>query len=885
MSDTLGRRLISASALLTMLVVLIFAGMVYAIGDLRNAGRQERHSEEVIAASSAMQTLVLNLETSSRGYVITRKQPFLGPWTRNVDAFPGQAANFVARLNGEPQQQQLARSIVAGVRSYIDDYSKGLVATARSEPSAAAAIVSAGEGKRRVDALRAKFGTLVAAETDLAAHERANAEAAGRWATRAGIAGIIGSALLILVFAVYLARAIVRPLRRMAVEAGTLTTYDVSVHEPEAGRNASLKRQNTALELQSDGLKAHQVTMEAHQVTMEAHQVTLERLVDINRALLDASVDGIRLVDLEGRTLLANSVIEHLTTAIFGVPKYATLQEGSAIADRLTDPASYLATMETIAADPDCATRDDFELADVRRAFERHTGPVHDSAGELIGRIIVIREITAERDAARLKSELVATVSHELRTPLTGVLGFAELLMHHDRDDDTGRRYLQTIHSEAQRLTALVDDFLDVQKIEAGRFTLALESFELAALLEHEVEIFAAQATKHRLEFETPDEPLAMVGDRNRIGQVIANLLSNAIKYSPAGGAVTITAIPREGFARVMVSDSGLGIPKDQQAQVFTRFFRVDSSDTREIGGTGLGLALCHEIVTAHGGRIGFESTEGVGSTFWFELPSAWRASAADNRARVLVIEDDPALATLLAECLALDGLEVEMAAAGESGLERALANPPAVVCLDIFLPGALDGWQVLVQLKANPLTAHVPVIVCTGEKGRSTAATLGATEFVAKPFTGDQLREAVARQLSAERSSVLVVDDDLALRRLVVETLARDGGELREAADGLEALAMIAVRPPDVLVMDLAMPKLDGFAMLDRLLERAETRQIPVVVLTGRDLTGAERRLLRERNASVLEKRKYSGDQLRWLVRQALGQAAEPAPVSTRAA
>jgi CheY-like chemotaxis protein len=424
-----------------------------------------------------------------------------------------------------------------------------------------------------------------------------------------------------------------------------------------------------------------------------------------------------------------------------------------------------------------------------------------------------------------------------------------------------------------------------VQKIEAGRFTLALESFELGELLERQVEIFSPQSSDHQLQFERPDEPLAMVGDRNRIGQVIANLLSNAIKYSPAGGAVTITAVPREGFARVTVSDSGLGIPNDQKAQVFTRFFRVDSSDTRAIGGTGLGLALCHEIVTAHGGRIGFESTEAVGSTFWFELPSAWRASAADNRARVLVIEDDPALTTLLAECLALDGLEVETAVTGESGLELALARPPAVVYLDIYLPGALDGWQVLVQLRANPLTAQVPVIVCTNEKGRSTAATLGATEFLAKPFTGDTLREAVARQLSAERSSVLVVDDDLALRRLVVETLARDGGELREAADGLEALAMIAVRAPDVLVMDLAMPKLDGFGVLDRLLERAETRQIPVVVLTGRDLTGAERRLLTQRNASVLEKRKYSGDQLRWLVRQALGQAAEPAPVSTRAA
>jgi signal transduction histidine kinase/CheY-like chemotaxis protein/CHASE3 domain sensor protein len=881
-SDTLGRRLISASAVLTLLVALIFGAMLFAIRDLRDAGRQERRSEQVIAASGAMQTLVLNLETSVRGYVITREEPFLDPWKRNLAGFPASAAHFDRLVADKPQERQIERSIVAEIRSYIDNYSKNLVATARHDPRAALAIVSSGAGKRRVDALRAQFGTLVATETATAAHEREQADAAGSWATRAGIAGVIGSVLLILGFAVYLARAIIIPLRRLASERAA---YEISLREPEGGRTASLERQNTALELQSDGLKAHQVTMEAHQVTMEAHQVTLERLVDINRALLDASVDGIRLVDLEGRTLLANSVIEHLTTEIFKIPKYATMQEGSAIADRLTDPVAYLATMETIAADPDCATRDDFELADVRRAFERHTGPVRDSAGELIGRIIVVREITAERDAARLKSELVATVSHELRTPLTGVLGFAELLMHHDLDDDTGRRYLQTIHSEAQRLTALVDDFLDVQKIEAGRFTLALESFELAALLEHEVEIFAAQATNHQLEFETPNEPLAMVGDRNRIGQVIANLLSNAIKYSPAGGAVTITATPREGFARVTVSDAGLGIPADQQAQVFTRFFRVDSSDTREIGGTGLGLALCHEIVTAHGGRIGFESTEGVGSTFWFELPSAWRASAADNRARVLVVEDDPALATLLGECLALDGLEVELAATGESGLERALARPPAVVCLDVFLPGALDGWQVLVQLKANPLTAHVPVIVCTGEKGRSTAATLGATEFVAKPFTGDQLREAVARQLSAERSSVLVCDDDLALRRLVVETLARDGGELREAADGLEALAMIAVRAPDVLVMDLAMPKLDGFGVLERLLERAETRQIPVVVLTARELTGAERRLLRERNASVLEKRKYSGDQLRWLVRQALGQSAEPAPVSTRAA
>ena len=165
--------------------------------------------------------------------------------------------------------------------------------------------------------------------------------------------------------------------------------------------------------------------------------------------MLDASVDGIRLVDLEGRTLLANSAIETLTTEVFGLPADATLQERSAITERLTDAASYNATMEAIAADPECSTQDRFELADRGAAFQRHTGPVRNSAGELIGRIIVVREVTAEREAARLKSELVATVSHELRTPLTGVLGFAELLMHQDVDEPTRRRYLETIHGEA----------------------------------------------------------------------------------------------------------------------------------------------------------------------------------------------------------------------------------------------------------------------------------------------------------------------------------------------------------------------------------------------------------------------------------------------------
>ncbi len=479
-------------------------------------------------------------------------------------------------------------------------------------------------------------------------------------------------------------------------------------------------------------------------------------------------------------------------------------------------------------------------------------------------------ELAAAREAARLKCELVATVSHELRTPLASVLGFAELLLRRDLDAVTRERYAQTIHDEAQRLAQLLDDFLDLERIEAGQFTLALESFELLALLQHQVDIFSGQSASHTLKLVAPDGSLRVVGDRSRVGQVVANLLSNAIKYSPHGGVVAITATARDGFVHVEVTDAGLGIPAEQQPQVFTKFFRVDSSDTRQIGGTGLGLALCQEIVAAHGGSIGFESSEGTGSAFWFELPSARRSTEAVRPMRVLVLQEDTELATRIAQSLALDGLEVELAATGVLGLDLALTQPPALICLDIDLPGELDGWQVMVRLKASPATAHVPVIVCGAEQGRNTATTLGAAGFQPKPFTPEHLREAVAHQLSEIRSLVLVVGGDEMLRRLVVETLAHDGGDLGEAADSLEALAMIAARQPDVLVLDLPEPGPKEFETIEKLLEHPATRGLPIVLLTGRALSPSEQRFLREHFVSLIQKSEYSSEQLRRLIHRA---------------
>lgn len=234
-----------------------------------------------------------------------------------------------------------------------------------------------------------------------------------------------------------------------------------------------------------------------------------------------------------------------------------------------------------------------------------------------------IDELRAQEERELLRSGLVANVSHELRTPLTSILGFTQTLLRHETDDETRRRYLSIVEQEGERLRHLIDVLLDLRSGEEGRFTVARERLDLADVVDEEVELAAAQAPAHALRKELDGRPLWVDGDARRLRQVVSNLLSNAVKYSPGGGDVTIAAARVDGRVRVSVTDSGLGIPAAQQQQIFTRFFRVETPERREIGGSGLGLALTREIVEAHGGRIGFESAEGRGSTFFFELPEA----------------------------------------------------------------------------------------------------------------------------------------------------------------------------------------------------------------------------------------------------------------------
>jgi signal transduction histidine kinase len=344
------------------------------------------------------------------------------------------------------------------------------------------------------------------------------------------------------------------------------------------------------------------------------------------RALIDATIDGICLTDVDGNILIVNEPLIGMAMDL-GMPAEGTVLERLlAVADKLADPERYRQRMIEIADSPGQATTDEFELQGTGRVFRGYTSPVNDRRGDPVGRIWTLREVTADKELERMRDAFVATVSHELRTPLTSISGFLEML--HDEEHrigDTGRTYLDVIRRSTERLHHLVEDLLLVAQIEARRVDLQHEPIDLAAVAERAVEAVRPWASeKHvRIELSTSDVP-TILGDERRLGQVLDNLLSNAIKFSGDGDVVEVAVERNDGDrARIVVADHGIGIPADEQGHVFSRFYRARAANELAVPGTGLGLAISRTLVDQHGGTIDLESREGEGTTVTVHLPTA----------------------------------------------------------------------------------------------------------------------------------------------------------------------------------------------------------------------------------------------------------------------
>jgi signal transduction histidine kinase/DNA-binding response OmpR family regulator len=480
--------------------------------------------------------------------------------------------------------------------------------------------------------------------------------------------------------------------------------------------------------------------------------------------------------------------------------------------------------------------------------------------------------------ASRHKSEFLASMSHELRTPLNAVIGFSEVLLErmfgelNERQDD----YLRDIHSAGRHLLALLGDILDLSKIEAGRMELDIAAFSMDDVIAQALALVRERATLHgiQLGLEADGNLGTVWADELRLKQVMLNLLSNAVKFTPDGGRVTVRAWRDEDEVDVTVTDTGIGIEPADQDRIFDSFQQGERSASSSEG-TGLGLTLSRRIVELHGGRLWLTSAPGEGSTFGFAIPQPASSTGAESEAgraevdvnpagpTVVVIEDDPRSAELVELHLRAAGLRTVVAPSGEQGLDLVRTEDPVAVVLDIHLPG-MNGWEVLAALKGDPETADVPVVVVSVEPERGRGFALGATEYLVKPVSGEHLLAAVTRLLppswvvegeESRRLSAVVVDDDPLALKLVRSTLEPLGWEVHTCAGGQQAADLVRAVSPSVVVMDLLMPQVDGFAVIDELRPERDSEGPPIVVLTAKSLTPEDRSRLEGRIAFVAEK------------------------------
>ncbi len=512
------------------------------------------------------------------------------------------------------------------------------------------------------------------------------------------------------------------------------------------------------------------------------------------------------------------------------------------------------------------------------RYMEAHAVPILSEDGTVAEWIGTHADVTERKDAEaamqaardeaeeanRAKSTFIANMSHELRTPLSAIIGYSEMLqeeLEDSGDPDGLGDDIRKVESNARHLLSLINDVLDLSKIESGKMEVFAETFDVAEMAGTVATTVQALVEKrgNTLTLDLAPDLGAMHSDVTKVRQILLNLLSNAAKFTE-GGNITLSAERRSGrggkdWLAFRVSDSGIGMTEEQLAKLFQRFQQADASTTRRFGGTGLGLSITKAFSAMLGGEVDVESTPGQGSAFTVRLPSTIaEPDAAEGEAQaehddasgdlVLVIDDDPAQRDLMTRFLEREGFSARTAPDGPTGIELARALRPRAILLDVMMPG-MDGWSVLSALKAIPELVQIPVVMVTFVSQRGLANFLGAADYVLKPVEWERFRQVMDR-FRGEDGDVLVVDDDADTRQRTRTVLERNGWTVTEATNGLEALDQVAHAVPKLILLDLTMPVMDGFSFLRALRERPGCADVPVVVLSARDLTSEDRKRLR---------------------------------------
>jgi len=644
------------------------------------------------------------------------------------------------------------------------------------------------------------------------------------------------------------------------------------------------------------------------------------------RSLIENASDAIFILDHENKIMYASPAVERAG----GVSCDLLRGKDFLLFPDAADRPAIAEALDAVRNEPGLVARTELSRTTGRGVayFELVAGNMFSSQ-YLKGIIVNVRDITERRRSEQLakeketaetankaKSQFLANMSHELRTPLNAIIGYSEMLS--EEAEDLGQKSmiadLAKIRSAGKHLLALINDVLDLSKIEAGRMDIFVENFSIASAVKDVVSTITPLVSKNANQFvvDIPEGIGDMRADLTKVRQGLFNLLSNAAKFTDHGTiTLRVAKLMNNGtdFIAFQVADTGIGMTDEQLSRLFEAFSQADASTTRKYGGTGLGLAITRRFCRMMGGDVTVTSTPGEGSAFTIILPQtvikdtdptgpaasapahsdALATSApasiapqspapvatnnAPRRQTILIIDDDPIVLDLMRRSLTRQGAEpqftIETASGGAEGLARARQLKPDVITLDLMMPGK-DGWSVLSDLKADPELANIPVVLVSILDNRQMGFALGASDYMVKPVDFDRLGAILHRldgQSQRTGGYVLIVEDDPDTRELERRTLEKAGWQVREAQDGAAALEHIKAEIPRLILLDLLMPRMDGFQLVD-VLHASTLRDIPIVVVTAKTLTESDQATLRGRVSAIFEKSAYTLEQLAAAVR-----------------
>lgn len=777
------------SLLVISLLILVGHALVSEFHSNRAVRAEINRSYETRAQIQSVFSLLQDAETGQRGYVISGDDGFLEPYDNAVTVMDDQIAALTAQLASRPDQAADLRRLRGLAAQKLVAMQTGIDARRADGREAAMAIVTAGEGKQIMDDVREVVARMSAVE----------ARALVAYARTAEVRTVRTESLVAILF-----------LALIAAIGGT------------------------------------SVVLWRYTRTRQTMLAAVEATAARQHAIFNSAIDGII-------TLNPSGSIETVNTAAVRMFGYEAAELNRRDVSLLIDiaPDGDGAFLKRLGASRG-ALEDGLVREMEARRKDGGTFPVDVALGAMslptgVHVVAIVRDISERRRLERLKDEFVSTVSHELRTPLTSIAGSLGLLAGGAAGalPEKAARLIQIAQSNSQRLVRLINDILDIEKIESGQLRLDLIPLDLRDIARRSVEGVRGLADQRGVALALSEGEAAPVrGDADRLIQVVTNLLSNAVKFSPEHSVVRVAVDPATRIARLSVVDQGPGIPDSFRARIFSKFAQADSSDTRAKGGTGLGLAIAREIAERHGGRLWFESAEGHGATFHLDLPllGETRGSADLDGPRLLIVEDDADAAEVLREMLARDGFSADITGTGREALSAARTGVYSAALVDLQLPDS-DGIGLIRALRAGPGTRDLPVVVVSADTARGMArgGALEVVDWMEKPFDQSRLRSAVAaiyKRQSERKPRILHVDDDPDILDVTAAALGT-GAEIT-AADSLTAARAALVRmKPDLVILDLGLPDGSGLELLADLGDE-QGKSPPVIVYSAQEIDGA---------------------------------------------